>query len=347
MKRNLAIFLLILVLGLVTACGSGSSGGGSQGGNQEKIPVIITHETAVTQMKHQFFVKFAEMIEEKSGGRFAPEVYPSSQLYSDADAVEAMGTGSVHIVAPASGRLEALNEAYGVFTIPFALQDEVMLANPEYRREINDLITSLLSDYGIKNLGLMRATGGLFIFNGRDVQTPEDLKGAKVRVPGGQLLLKVMENLGVTAISMPATEVPTAIVQGTIDGSWTSADGWVSQVGDAAKYAAIVPNLQLGTYTLIVDQKWFDGLPADLQNIIVETADELTAEQWQESIDNDEAKLREAEKYAESIVTFNDQQLAQIREMVRPAVEEMKNRFPDVFQQFADIQAKYNVEWLD
>jgi len=349
-KRRLFFGLLICVLLLFTAaCGGSSSGGSSSaGGNAnssgvgEPITVIMTHEVALNHAKHMKMEEFARKLEEKSGGRLKAELYPSGQLYTDPDAVAAMGTGSVHIAWPPSAILEALNEKVSIIGLPFALDDEVMLNNQGFKDDLNELISSLLEEKNIRFLGLLRATGGVLISTDKRLATAEDLAGLKVSVAGGQTQISIFENLGSTAFVMPISETPTAMAQGTVNAVHTSPSAWATGIGDVGKFGAVIPGIIPANYAMIVDGKWFNSLPEDLQQVIIEAANETATDYTQFSIDTDNAMLEEVKKFA-TVDYFTKEETGKVKEKMAPVIESFKQKFPEIYEKFEQIKKNNGV----
>lgn len=248
--------------------------------------MVLTSEIAVTHWKTRYMAEFAEDIKKRSGGALTGKLFPASQLYNDQDAVAALGTGAVHMVWPLAARLETIDPRAGIVTLPFTLADAQM-QDRCFSRGMTDLLSGYLAPRGLRMLGLLRTADLLFVFKSKDVQKLEDMKGMKVRVTGGRVLLDMVKALDASAVSMPASEMGTALSQGAIDGVFTSPAGWSENIGISAKYAWYVPGMSLGTYAVLVDGKWFDALPEAQRKAVVDAIDAIASRQWKEAIDAD------------------------------------------------------------
>lgn len=311
---------------------------------EKPIQMILTNELAVKSGKNKSMEQFIALVEEKSNGRIKGELYPTATLYSDADAVAALGSGSVHVVWPATGWFESLNQAVGIMRLPFALNDKLMLNDPEYRKNINEFITGTLVGKNIKVLGQLRSTEYLLYTKKLIVENVDDFKGKKIRVSGGEALIKTLDALGATAISMPSSEASSALAQGTIDGVLSSPNTWANKAGDLAKGGLIMPSFLMSTYTMAADESWFNNLPEDLQKVIIESADEVANNQWQGSIDEDTVNFGKIEEFAK-FVTFNQTELDKLSVKVAPVYEFYKNKFPEDFAAFVEIQKSAGLDW--
>ncbi|HKS13037.1 MAG TPA: TRAP transporter substrate-binding protein DctP [Pseudomonas sp.] len=231
--------------------------------------------------------EFAKKVDQRTDGEIDVKVFPSSQLYNDQDALAALGTGAVQMVWPVSVRIETIDPRLGAINLPFTLTDQLM-TDQCYAKGLTQLMSSYIEPRNLKILGLLRAADLFFVFADRDVQKLEDVKGAKVRVIGGRVFLDTIRSLGASPVSMPASEMSSALGQGAIDGVFTSAAGWSEMIGKTGKFGWYVPNFSLTTYAVVVDKMWFDALPQAQQEAITTSMDEIVAKQWKEVVVEDQ-----------------------------------------------------------
>lgn len=343
MKRfTLSIIVVILSITMV-ACNTkqASETQGGEKNKNDKHKIIMSHELPESFFKHEYMVKFKDIVEEKTDNRVEVEIYPAGQLFTDSEAIEALGTGAVHMTWPVSVNLENLNQEYSVVSLPFALDDDNFLKSPEYRQELTNLLSSFVEDQGIKVLGLMRTAEGIILTRDKEIKTMEDMKGLKIRSVGGQIATDLMKSFDATAIAMPATEIATSLSQGVIDGVNTSPDGWKDVVGSVAKHGLVVPNMQIFTYSIAADKAWFDSLPEDIQDLIIETINDLTGEQWQESIDLDKKYIDYTKKEFGTVHFIPEQEVGEWKKTVEPVIDNFRKQFPKAIKKFEELNEKY------
>lgn len=270
--------------------------GGHAAAAQTPIEMIMTNEIASSHWTTTIMDRFAADIEKRTDGRIKPKVFHAGTLYNDQDAIASLGTGAVHMVWPVAVRLETIAPEAGVLTLPFALNDEIMLKDGA-PLAVGKYLSHYLGPRGIQVVGVMRTADLFFLTRKNAIEKLGDLKGLKIRATGGRILLELLAGYGASAISMPAPEMGPAIAQGTIDGALTSAGGWEMVGADSAPYASLVPGLSLLTYAVLLDQEWVQGLPDDLGKIVVDVTTEYVASTWQEAINLD----RKAQEHQISI----------------------------------------------
>lgn len=339
------MLLLSMVL-VLAACGSQSASSDSDAngtestdgaGDSEQITMILTNEIAEDHPNTKLMRKFAEEIEKRSEGRIKAQVYPGSQLYSDLDALRALGTGSVHMVWPVSVQLENFNPAYGVVSLPFIIDDEKM-QDDAFRQQFMEILSPLVEDNGIKVLALTRTTDGIFISNNKPLRSVDDLKGLKIRMTGGQVLLENAKVLGASAISMPASEMTTALSQGAIDAVLSSPSGWLTILGDTGKYALHAPGFWIGTYSIVVDKKWFESLPQEYQDLIQSTVDDLAITQWKDNIQTEKEQMEQIIKeLGGEIVTLKGADLEALKAALQTVHEKFAAEHPEVYEQVQQL----------
>lgn len=346
------VMLMIIMLLAVSGCGGGQtatsdkSQGSSSPKSESTINLVMTHEVSATHWKNALMEKYGKLVEERSKGRVKAKVYPASQLYSDKDAVQAIGTGSVQMVWPVSVQLEQINPAYGIINMPFTINDDVMLKNKEFRTELMQLLTNEVDKEKMRVMALLRADATVYAFKDKTPKTPDEMKGLKIRITGGQASIDWLKNLGATPISMPASEMPTAIAQGTIDGVLTSSDGWAKIIGPVAKKGLLVPQMQVLTYTVLVDEKWFRGLPQDIQKIMIDAMDEVAMSQWQESMDLTKESYQELEtKFQAKPYVVPENEIKEWAKRVKPALEQFSQKNPGIYQKFVELNKKHGRVW--
>ncbi len=334
------IWIAVIVIGLFV-----TAGGIDKAWTAEQTPtkMIMTHEVSTTHFKQGMMVKYAKLVEERTGGKIKGEVYPGGQLYNDRDALVALGTGAVQMTWPISANLEQVNEGYGILNLPMCLEDELMLKSPEFRAELNEILSSLVGGRNIRVMGLIRSASGVICFGKKDIRTPEQMKGTKIRVTGGLICLDWIKELGASPIGMAASEMTTALSQGALDGIMTSPQGWSEIIGSAAKYGVDIKNFWPPTYSVLIDQRFWDKQSNDVKKVLQGVMDEMSATQWQQSIDEDKKayeKLRNVTKVKVTVVS--DQELAEKwLPRTKPTFERFSKKFPAAYKSFVDLNAKY------
>lgn len=328
-KHAMAAMLASTMLALAAGAGSAAD-------------LVLPSEVAATHWKTDYMNEFAQKVGERTSGGIDVKVFPAGQIYNDQDALAALGTGAVHMVWPVSVRLETIAPETGILNLPFAITDE-MMGNACFSKGITRLISEQVEPRNLRVLGLLRTADLLFIFKDRETRSMDDLKNAKVRVTGGRVFLDLMNSLGISGVSMAASEMSTAMSQGAIDGVFSSPAGWAEMIGATGNQAWYVPGLSLSTYAVVVDNGWFEALPEDQQAAITDTLDEIIAREWAEARAADEKLLARMTEGGATINTADDAEMARWKELAAKENETFRASHGEVMAALDELEASCGV----
>ncbi|MBP1947093.1 TRAP transporter substrate-binding protein DctP [Virgibacillus litoralis] len=336
MKKFSHLCVFMLTLTIMGGCVNDAASNDQTSDTDKTYEMILSSEVPETHFKSQLMKKFTEEITERTDGGIEAKFFPAGQLYSDIDALQSIGTGSVHSVWPVSVQLESFNSGYGFLSLPFAVTDENMLI-PEYRSDLMDILTPLVEPNGMEVAGLLRTADLLFISQDTEMKSIDDLKGMKIRMTGGKWLLEMAKQIDTSAISIPASEMSTALSQGTIDAIYSSPSGWKTILGTSVPYGYYVPGLNVLTYSIVLDKEWMSTLPQEYQEEINTLIDELSSNQWQESMTTDKDIMDELKNDGVTIHTENKENIDGLKQKLQPVYDAFKNEFPDIYSDFESI----------
>jgi tripartite ATP-independent transporter DctP family solute receptor len=178
----------------------------------------LSHNTSDTTTWHKGAERFAELVEEKTGGEHEVRIFPNAQLTGgdQMKQAELVGRGGLDFVLTSAINVTPLVPEMAVFSLPYlyANYEEVdaTTSGPP-----GDRMEEIMGKHGVKVLawgenGFREVTN-----NVRPIRTPEDLQGVKMRV-AGPMYIDVMNALGANPQQMQWTETFQALQQGVVDG---------------------------------------------------------------------------------------------------------------------------------
>ena len=221
---------------------------------------------------YQFAKNYAAALEQDSGGRIKPEIYPSSQLGSIPRQIEGTQFSAIQCVILPPEFFVGVDERFEVMAAP-GLVDSMehgqrLAADPAVRA----LMLGLGADKGLHGVGLMMASPSSLITK-TPVRRLADLKGKKIRVLASQFQTVPFGQLGANPVALTLGDVLPALQQGAIDGAISALKNFVAMhFGDTSKYVTDIG--QPAIFTIIeVSKKWYDSLPPDLQQIVDKDGD--------------------------------------------------------------------------
>lgn len=230
-----------------------------------------------SNVKVQAYQKWSELAKAQSGGKINIRIFPSAQLYNDANAIPAVSAGTVDIAAPPSSLLTSVVPASAVFELPSLWG----INYDEYRKLLEgDFGTQLAKDYeaklGVKIVGYYNIGSWIWATSSKSklITKPADFSGQKIRVVGNPVVEGTLKSFGAQPTQLAWPEVPTALLQGVIDGLETTLSGLDSVKGWELTKNLTFSNHKFLPFVVIMNRKAWDKLPADLQKVMVETMDE-------------------------------------------------------------------------
>ena len=293
-----------------------------------QLPIVIkfSHVVARDTPKGMAAERFKRLAEERTGGRVRVEVYPNSTLYKDGEEVEALQLGAVQMLAPSTSKFGPLGlPQFEVFDLPY------MFANRDalHRVTLGPLgreLFKLLEAKGIT--GLAYWDNGFKVMSAnRPLSLPSDYRGLKMRIMSSKVLDAQMRVLGTQPQVMAFSEVYQAMQTGVVDGSENSIPNFYTQkFFEVQKYLALTYHGYDG-YAVIVNKKFWDGLPAEIRGTLEKAMGEATDYENELSLkenQDDLAKIRASGRIDVRELSENEQ--AALRKALTPVQKEMEPR---------------------
>jgi TRAP-type transport system periplasmic protein len=247
------VFALALTLGAARAEG--------------KTYVMKISTPTVNDVPDEFAKYFGDALEKDSGGRIKVEHYPASQLGSIPRTIEGTQFGAIQCDVIPPEFFVGIDERFEVMATP-GLVDSLphgqrIAADPE----VIKLMLGLGAEKGLHGVALFMAEPSAVISK-TPIRHVEDVKGKKIRTFASQFQSTAWGRLGATAVAMGLGDVLPALQQGAIDGA-VSGVGPFSHMHfiDAAKYVTLT-NQPAIFLIAEVSKKWYESMPADLQQMI-------------------------------------------------------------------------------
>lgn len=329
MKKFLIITLsLLLVLSSVTACSSPKEEKASNGGNKpkaEKVVIKVGHGNPENNAIHEGWVKFKEIVEEKSSGNIEVKIYPNGQLGGDRELIEALQMGNITMGSPSSAPLASFDKDFFVLDIPFMFKDRDA-AYKALDGEAGKALLKTLESFNIKGLAFME-NGFRNLTNSRNaVRTPEDLKGLKIRTMENEIHLSAWSKLGANPTPMAFGELFTALQQKTVDGQENPFELIYSvKFHEVQKYISKTQHIY-SPYVIIINQDFYNNLSDENKAIIDESVVEATNYQ-RELAKTKDIESEEAIKAAGvEVIELSDAEKGMFKEKLTPLYDEVKEK---------------------
>lgn len=270
-------FFVIVLAGIIvlTACGSPANEGPSQTppnttGETEgytEMNIILSHASPIDDARHIGALAFKELIETESGGKITVDVYPSGQLGDARSTVEAVQNGAIHICLQPPANVIGFNPLMAVLDIPYFLPGNMEDARKVIDGKAGDALLATMDNYGMKGLDFWDSQFKVFSAN-KPLRSTSDFKGLKFRVMASDILIKMIEALGGSALTFDYSEVFSALQTGSIDGQEASAASiYNMKFHEVQDYVSITNHIK-SEILVFANKAWYDGLNDDTKSLI-------------------------------------------------------------------------------
>lgn len=276
--------LSLMLLGIV------GCGGSKEGENdKKKYELKISTTQAESSIIVEGLQELAKKVEEKTDGGLKITVYPSSSLGVEEDIIDQAIQGMNVAVLTDAGRMADYVPEMGIFNMAYFVDnyDEALkvMETETFKGWKEDLTT-----HDLRILTFNYYDGARSFMGHKEAKTPNDLKGIVVRTPGAAPYVESMKAMGATPYNIAWSEVYNGIQTKSIDAcevQYTSAVS--SHIYEVCKVVNKTEHINL-LNCLVTSEIWFDKLPEEYKNILIETAEE-TAYTNGKKIENLQAEM--------------------------------------------------------
>ena len=261
---------------------------------QETYTFRIAHNEALGSPITEAFEAWAERLKEESGGRIEAQHFPAGQLGSYTQLIEGSRMGTIQATAGGPDTEEAVApEIAAAGGAPGFIYSSDVHVDSVLQGDLGDEISNIAREKTGVEFVAYGEVGFRHLLSKRPVETLEDLKGLKIRVPELKVWVDFWTKIGANPTPLPYAEQYSALSTGVIDA--LEADVF-SILG--FKWYEQAENLTLTYHWFLpkairVNAQWLDSLPPDLQELVRSTAREIFAEQRATNRANAAAALEE------------------------------------------------------
>lgn len=293
---------------------------------QQPIVIKFSHVVATDTPKGKGAEFFKQKAEELTKGRVKVEVYPNSTLYKDKEEMEALQLGAVQMLAPSLAKFGPLGvKEFELFDLPFIFDNYEEL-HKVTTGPVGKSLLKKLESKGI--LGLAYWDNGFKVMSAnKPLRNPEDMKGLKMRIQSSNVLDAQMRALGALPQKMAFSEVYQALQTGVVDGTENPPSNLYTQkMHEVQKYVTLSDHGYLG-YAVIVNKKFWDGLPADIRKALEDAMEQATRYANQiAKVENDQALEAVRKSGKSEIITLTSEQKKAWKKAMVKVHEQMADR---------------------
>ena len=242
---------------------------------QAPIVIKFSHVVAADTPKGKASEKFKELGEKYTNGKVKIEVYHNSSLYKDKEELEALQLGAVQMLAPSNSKFGPIGiKEFEVFDLPYILPNKAALRKVT-NGPLGKKLLTLLDAKGMVGLAYWD-NGFKQMSANKPLHVPADYKGLKFRIQSSKVLEAQFRSLGAIPQSMAFSEVYQALQTGVVDACENTPSNYLTQkFHEVQKHITVSYHAHL-QYAVIVNTKFWNGLPADIRTQLDKAMDEAT-----------------------------------------------------------------------
>ena len=278
---------------------------------------------------------FADIIKECSQGRLEMEFYPSAQLGDKASTFEGLMAGTIEMTECAASDLSVFNDIWSVFSLPYLWDSDVQAVKTVSDEAVRKVLEADAENNGFKIIAWTSIGSRSIVNSKHPVKTVDDMEGLKIRCMEDPILAEAINALGAIGTPMPASEVYTALQQGTIDGTdHTPANVAANSWYEICKYYSLTEHFTIPD-PVFVSKTWFDRLSPENQAALIEAGKKF-ADKWNNEIwpSADAAGLKVLKEKGMEILDVDKEQF---KAKVKPFVDEFLADASDEQKEFYDL----------
>ncbi|MCC3359524.1 TRAP transporter substrate-binding protein [Bacillus sp. REN16] len=328
----------LLSLSLLAACGNTDKNSGNtdtETGSAKAVTLRLAHNQPEDHPVNTSLLELAKLTDENSEGNVKIHVFPNGQLGQERDVIELVKSGTLDMAKVSAGALEAFDSSYSIFSLPYVFQSKEHYHNVMDNSEAVQEIFQGTKDQGFFAIGWYDAGQRSIYTADKEVASPADMAGMKIRVQESPTSISMIEAMGGAPTPMSFGEVYTSLQSGVIDGAENNETALTNNKhGEVAK-AYTYTEHQYVPDVLIVSTKMWDKLSADQQKAIQDAAkasSESHKEVWNKAVDK---SIKESEEMGVKFYTIDKQAFI---DAANPLHEKYKAQSETNAKYFEDFQ---------
>ncbi len=212
-----------------------------------------------------------EYVEFKSGGEIEIRLFFNT-FGGSLQVTEQVKNGTLEMALTDDSVLGSFHKPMQIFQIPYLFPSSPVaweFMKSPFVRELND---DMRKATGIRTLAISENGFRNLTNNTREIKTPDDLKGLKMRTMQSQVYVNFMRSMGAAATPIAFPELITSLKQGVVDGQENAAGTiWDGKLFEVQKFMSVNEHIY-GLHYIIINDRVFQGLSPDMRQILMDGA---------------------------------------------------------------------------
>lgn len=311
---------------VLTAALLAGSAAGAQDIRERNIKVGIG--LTADHPQGQSVARFAELVDQKSGGKIKVRLYPGGSIGNDVTMISALQGGTLEMTVPDTSTLVGIAglKDFGLINLPFLFdkneEADALLDGPFGQKLLAKLPEKGLIGLGYWENGFRQTTNSR-----RPIVKADDFAGLKLRVIQNPLFIDTFSALGASPQPMPFPEVYTALEQRVVDGQENPLATILASKFYEVQKNAVLSNHIYSVWAVLMSKRFWDRLTPEEQKIVTEAAKEATDFE-RKTIRAFEAKaLDDLKGHGMQMTTLPEAEVAKLRDKTKPVWTKFTKEF--------------------
>jgi tripartite ATP-independent transporter DctP family solute receptor len=233
------------------------------------VDLKFGHYSVETHPMHVAAVQFADAVAARTGGAVKITIYPNAKLGNSQELVEQTTLGVLDFVVPTEPAIAKYAKKFNLVGAPFAFKDYAA-TDRFFAGDFLKWVNPDLESVGLKYIARWEYGFRTYTCSKRQINTPADFKGLKIRTPPDFVNAETVKALGGIQQTIAFTELPMALKQGVVDGQENPiATIYSNKMWETQKYLSML-NYTYNSTHLLMNEAKFESLTAEQQKIILE-----------------------------------------------------------------------------
>ena len=325
-----AVFSVLMALSL-GGCLYGNGGAGSNDREYAWVLATASPEDTVTGL---FAEKFAEEVIARSGGEMQIQVYHNSTLGGDTELFESVQCGDIPFVVQNTAPEVSYLPRLALFDLPCVFSDLEQLHRVLDEETILTKINDIYREGGFRLLAMADQSFRVMTSN-RNIQSPADFKGIKIRTMENSYHMAFWSAIGSNPTPMAFSELYVALEQNTVDAQENPYEVICSNKFYEVQDYVIETNHLPHLLALVTNDEFYSSLTEAEQKIIDDAADAARDFARKKAEERMDSRIEEILENGGTVVPVSDE----LRESMRNSSADLYERIRKVVDDDALFEA--------
>ncbi len=243
--------------------------GGALRAQAQGITIRLSHVVARQTPKGLMLERFAQLVHERSAGRIRVQIYPNSELYGDADEMQALQLGAVDMLAPSLSKFSRIGfPEFELFDLPFLFSDAAQVQRVQ-NAAVGQQLLAALSRQRLVGLGYLD-NGFKHMSANRPLRVPAEFRGLRMRVQASRVIAQQMRALGAQPVVLDFGETRRALAMGVVDGTENPVSNfWTQGMHEVQTHFTLTHHAYLG-YAVVAQERFWAQLGVAERQLLVQ-----------------------------------------------------------------------------